>query len=107
MTKIYHYAEENFERLLDFETLFTKYSEIEILKRLILDSKQIKLFEIISKLNHLRTFYTKMDEEETHIFRDYKDIKHQEIVENIEELASREQSKDIKLINFLANILYK
>jgi|LauGreDrversion4_2_1035121.scaffolds.fasta_scaffold951609_2 hypothetical protein len=107
MKKIYDFADENFERLLDFETLFTKYSEIEILKRLLLDSKQIKLFEFISKLNHLRTFYTKLDENETFLFKDYKDIKYQEIVENIEELGSREQSKDIKLINFLTNILYK
>ena len=83
---------------MDIETLFAKYRELDMIKNLLFDDKQIILFEIISKLANLSAVFSKNNDEIKDLL-DFEDKKlEEEYFRNLSTIRKRGNEMDLKIL---------
>ena len=93
-SETYKLATDNLDTYLDIKTLFDKYSEISMMKELIFNPMQSKLFDTLSKfinLKHLLHYEDSIVEED-------ENINIAEILSVIKELETKGSKYDKKLL---------
>ena len=61
-------ADRKIIEFLDIETLFSKYQELDMMKKLLFDDNQIKLFETLSKITNLSIVFSSKKNEFKNLF---------------------------------------
>ena len=93
-SETYKLATDNLDTYLDIKTLFDKYSEISMMKELIFNPKQSKLFDILSKFINLKHLFHNEDS----IVEEDENISIAEILVDIKELETKGTKYDKKLL---------
>ena len=95
---LYENADRKIAEFLDIETLFAKYRELDMIKNLLFDDKQIILFEIISKLANLSAVFSKNNDEIKDLL-DFEDKKlEEEYFRNLSTIRKRGNEMDLKIL---------
>ena len=103
-SEIYNLATENLDYILDVGTLFEKYSEISMIKELIFDQNQGKLFEMLSKFINVKQLFQYMsDDSDT---EENESNNNEEMFKIVKELEIRGSKFDKKLLGNL-KLLFK
>ena len=102
-TEIYNFATEHLEISLDIETLIQKYNEIDMLKKFIFDSKQIRMFETLARFVHAKNFFSSIEDKEN-IFKDYDSVRVEESIKDVKDLIKRGSIKDKRLLLRFKNL---
>ena len=104
ISQMYFNAEEHLSKFLDIKTLFEKYQEIEMLKELLFERSQKEVFEVLSKLNNIRNFFSDIEEEENEMFIHYSRESYINLYDSLKEMKLRGNNYDLKLLDFFKSI---
>ena len=95
---LYKNANNYFTEFLDIETLFVNYQELDMLKKILFDMDQRKIFEFLSRLSNLPKVFSVMNRNEKgDLFENYNEF---EIFRILEQMIERGDENDLRLINF-------
>ena len=95
-------ADRKIIEFLDIETLFSKYQELDIMKKLLFDDNQIKLFETLSKITNLSIVFSSKKNE----FKNLLEFQDKELYEEyFQKLSKRRNPMDIKILENYESIL--
>ena len=98
---LYKNANNYFSEFLDIETLFINYQEVDMLKKILFDLDQRKLFEFLARLSNLPNIFSVYDKNEK---LDLLENNHgSEIFRILERIIERGNKNDSKLIKFTKN----
>ena len=97
-TEIYEFASEHLDIFLDVETVIDKFNEIEMIKDYVFDFQQKKMFEILSKLQNVKNFFSAIEEIKEDFFKEYNEKRNKDIIEDVRVLLNRGSNKDKKLL---------
>ena len=100
---LYKNANNYFSEFLDIETLFVNYQEVDMLKKILFDHDQRKLFVFLSKLSNLPNIFSSIDKNENVDLLD--NFNCSEIINLFQRINERSNENDIKLIHFSKNLL--
>ena len=95
-------ADRKIIEFLDIETLFSKYQELDMMKKLLFDDNQIKLFETLSKITNLSIVFSSKKNE----FKNLLEFQDKELYEEyFQKLSKRRNPMDIKILENYESIL--
>ena len=95
---LYENANNYLTEFLDIETLFLNYQEVDMLKKILFDMDQRKIFEFLSRLSNLPKVFSVMNRNEKgDLFENYNEF---EIFRILEQMIERGDENDLRLINF-------
>ena len=95
-------ADRKIIEFLDIETLFSKYQELDIMKKLLFDDNQIKLFETLSKITNISIVFSSKKNE----FKNLLEFQDKELYEEyFQKLSKRRNPMDIKILENYESIL--
>ena len=97
-TEIYEFASEHLDIFLDVESVIDKFNEIEMIKDYVFDFQQKKMFEILSKLQNVKNFFSAIEEIKEDFFKEYNEKRNKDIIEDVRVLLNRGSNKDKKLL---------
>ena len=102
---LYKNANNYLTEFMDIDTLFVKYREFDMIKKIFFDIDQRKLFEILAKMNNIQKVFSNFDEDKNDLFENNDDIDH--LLQLIKKVKERGNEYDLKIIqdfNFLFRI---
>jgi len=95
---LYENANNYLTEFLDIETLFLNYQEVDMLKKILFDMDQRKIFEFLSRLSNLPKVFSVINRNEKgDLFENYNEF---EIFRILEQMIERGDENDLRLINF-------
>ena len=95
-------ADRKIIEFLDIETFFSKYQELDMMKKLLFDDNQIKLFETLSKITNLSIVFSSKKNE----FKNLLEFQDKELYEEyFQKLSKRRNTMDIKILENYESIL--
>ena len=95
-------ADRKIIEFLDIETLFSKYQELDMMKKLLFDDNQIKLFETLSKITNLSIVFSSKKNE----YKNLLEFQDKELYEEyFQKLSKRRNPMDIKILENYESIL--
>jgi len=95
-------ADRKIIEFLDIETLFSKYQELDMMKKLLFDDNQIKLFETLSKITNLSIVFSSKKNE----FKNLLEFQDKELYEEyFQKLSKRRNPMEIKILENYESIL--
>ena len=95
---LYENANNYLTEFLDIETLFLNYQEVDMLKKILFDMDQRKMFEFLSRLSNLPKVFSVINRNEKgDLFENYNEF---EIFRILEQMIERGDENDLRLINF-------
>ena len=95
---LYENANNYLKEFLDIETLFLNYQEVDMLKKILFDMDQRKIFEFLSRLSNLPKVFSVINRNEKgDLFENYNEF---EIFRILEQMIERGDENDLRLINF-------
>ena len=98
-------ADRKIIEFLDIETLFSKYQELDIMKKLLFDDNQIKLFETLSKITNLSIVFSSKKNEFKNLFEFQDKELYEEYFKKFSKISKRRNPMDIKLLENYESIL--
>ena len=102
---IHENVDRKIAEFLDIETLFSKYQDLDMMKKLLFDNKQMKLFEALSVITHLSiVFSSEKNESKDQIDFQEKDF-HEEYFRNLSEITKRRNPMDMKILENYKSLL--
>ena len=95
-------ADRKIIEFLDIETLFSKYQELDMMKKLLFDDNQIKLFETLSKITNISIVFSSKKNE----FKNLLEFQDKELYEEyFQKLSKRRNPMEIKILENYESIL--
>ena len=98
-------ADRKIIEFLDIETLFSKYQELDMMKKLLFDDNQIKLFETLSKITNLSIVFSSKKNEFKNLFEFQDKELYEEYFKKFSKISKRRNPMDIKLLENYESIL--
>ena len=98
---LYKNANNYFTEFLDIETLFVNYQELDMLKKILFDMDQRKIFEFLARLSNLPNIFSLIDKNQKLDLINNSDDS--EIFRIYERIIERGDKNDLKLMKFSKN----
>ena len=98
-------ADRKIIEFLDIETFFSKYQELDMMKKLLFDDNQIKLFETLSKITNLSIVFSSKANEFKNLFEFQDKELYEEYFKKFSKISKRRNPMDIKLLENYESIL--
>ena len=99
---LYENANNYLSEFLDIETLFINYQEVDMLKKILFDLDQRKLFEFLARLSNLPNIFSVYDKNEKVNLIDNN--QNSEIFRILERIIERGNKNDLMIIKFIKNL---
>ena len=93
---LYECANNYLTEFMDIKTLFVKYQEFDMIKKIFFDEDQMKLFEILAKMINIKKVFSNFNEEKKDFFENIDDIDH--LFKLIKKVKQRGNEFDLKII---------
>ena len=98
---LYENANNYLTEFLDIETLFLNYQEVDMLKKILFDMDQRKIFEFLARLSNLPNIFSLIDKNQKLDLINNSDDS--EIFRIYERIIERGDKNDLKLMKFSKN----
>ena len=95
---LYKNADNYLIEFLGIETLFAKYQELDMIKKLMFDNQQTNLFEILSKLTNLAIIFSANNKQNENDLFDINNKISSELFLNLDKIKKRGNQMDLKLL---------
>ena len=102
---LYKNADNYLIEFLGIETLFAKYQELDMIKKLMFDNQQTNLFEILSKLTNLAIIFSASNKQHENDLFDINNKVSVELFLNLDKIKKRGNQMDLKLLESYESLI--